>query len=160
MKNTELHNVEDNDNQVSRRDVILGLGAAASTIAFSGTALAENSDHDHSQHSAQNPTVLDAAANCTDMGERCIAHCLAAWNHGNLDLAACASKVNETVAICGAFSTLLAANSKYSAEYSKICSTVCEECAEECRKHDDHKECRECADACDELIAAIDSSFS
>ena len=159
MNNNELNTDETKCNQMSRRNLILGLGAAASTLALSGNAVAEMSDHGHSQHSVKRPDVLDAAAECTDKGERCIAHCFAAWNHGNLDLAECASKVNETIAICGAFSTLLASNSKYATEYSKICSAVCDECAEECRKHDDHLECRECAEACEALIKAIDNSF-
>ena len=160
MKNTVLHNTETKHSQISRRDVILGLGAAASTFALSGNAMAEMSHHDHSHHSAKRPDVLDAAAECTDKGERCIAHCFAAWKDGDLELAECASKVNETIAICGAFSTLVASNSKHAAEYSKICSTVCEECAEECRKHEDHLECRECAEACEALIKAIDKSFA
>lgn len=159
MDNIELKPVDKQDNEISRRQVILGLGVAASTIALSGNAMAD-SDHDHSQHSAQRPDVLDASSNCTEKGDRCIAHCLAAWNHGNLDLAECAIKVNEMIAICGSFSLLLASNSKYANEIAPICSEVCEECAKECRKHDDHLECRECAEACEALIEAIENSFA
>ena len=160
MDNAEKNRADKQVNPISRREVILGLGAAASTLALSGTSMAEMSGHDHSKHSAKRPDVLDAASDCIDKGDRCIAHCLAAWNHGDLSLAACASKVNEMLAICGGFTMLLASNSKYVEEYASLCSAVCEECAEECRKHDDHKECRECGEACEALVDAIEKSFA
>jgi Cys-rich four helix bundle protein (predicted Tat secretion target) len=146
--------------QINRRELLLGLGAAASTFALSGNAVAEKSNHDHSTHSAKMPAVLDAATNCINKGNRCIAHCLSAWKEGNLDLAECASKVYEMNAICGAFTMLLASNSSYVKEYAVMCASVCKECADECRKHDDHLECRECAEACEELIKAIETEIS
>ena len=160
MNNTEIQQEELKDHQIRRREVMLGLGAVASTLAFSGNTMAEMSGHDHSKHSAKYPAVLDAASNCTDKGYRCLAHCLAAWNHGNLDLAECANKVNEMIAVCGGFTMLLASNSSYVNEYAKMCSSVCKDCADECRKHDDHLECRECAEACEELIDQIKINFA
>lgn len=160
MNDTELENINLSSNAISRREVLIGISAAASTFALNGNAFAENSDHDHSKHSSKYTSVLDASSNCTDKGHRCIAHCLAAWKDGNLDLAECAIKVNETIAVCGAFSTLLASNSMYLKNYASICRSVCEDCAEECHKHDDHLECKECGDACDELIKEIDANFA
>jgi len=146
--------------QISRRDVLLGLGAVATTFAVSGNVMAAMPGHDHSKHSAQQPAVLDAVNICTDKGTRCISHCLVAWNEGDLELAACARKVNEMNVICDGFSKLLAANSSHVKDYAKICKSVCKECAKECRKHDKHHECRECAEACEALIKAIDKSFA
>ena len=145
---------------VSRRDVLLGLGVAAASMAYSGSAMAAMPGHDHSKHSAQQPKVLDATNNCTDKGTRCISHCLVAWNEGDLDLAACAKKVNEMNAICEAFSKLLAANSGHLKAYSSICKSVCKECAKECREHDQHIECKECAEACESLVKAIDKNMA
>lgn len=88
------------DHGISRRDVLLGLGAAAATMAYSGNTIASMPGHDHSKHSAQQSKVLDAVNNCTDKGTRCISHCLVAWTESDLELAACAKKVNEMNAIC------------------------------------------------------------
>lgn len=145
--------------ELSRRDVLLGLSAAAATMAYPGNVMAAMPGHDHSKHSAQQPKVLEAVNNCTDKGTNCISHCLVAWNEGDLELAACAKKVNEMNAICDGFSKLLSANSGYVKDYAKICKSVCNECAKECRKHDQHHECRECAEACESLVKAISKNF-
>lgn len=161
MKNEEQQQASlENNRVVSRRELLLGLGAAAATMALSDSAMASMPGHDHSKHSAQQPEVLDATNNCTDKGTRCISHCLVAWNEGDLDLAACAKKVNEMNAVCGGFAKLLSANSSHLKAYAKICKSVCKECARECRKHDQHIECRECAEACEALVKAINKRFA
>ena len=139
---------------ISRREVLLGLGAAA-TMAYAGTAVSAMKGHDHSKHAAQLPDVLDAANGCVDKGQRCIAHCLVSFKEGDLELAACAAKVHEMQAICSAFSYLLASNSGYTRDYADICTKVCVDCEEECRKHEEHIECRACADACAALVDQI-----
>lgn len=139
---------------VSRRELLLGLGAAA-TATYAGMAASAMPAHDHSKHSAQNPDLLDAMNTCLDKGQRCIAHCLVSFQEGDLKLADCASKVHEMQAICGAYSYLLAANSKYVKGYAGICAKVCRDCEKECREHDEHIECRECAKACAEVVEAI-----
>jgi len=144
---------------LGRRELLLGLGAAA-TVAYTGQAAAAMPGHDHSQHSAQQPGVLDATNTCVDKGHRCISHCLVAWTEGDLELADCAKKVNEMNAICDGFSKLLAANSDHVKAYAPICRAVCSECADECRKHDQHIECRECGEACEALVEAIDKAFA
>jgi len=158
MKDTE--NPQSIDSQISRRDVLLGLGVGAATLAFTGNAMAAMPGHDHSKHSAQQPTVLNKVNNCTDKGTCCISHCLVAWNEGDLELAACAKKVNEMIAVCEGFSKLLAANSNHIKAYSKVCKSVCKECAKECRKHDKHIECKECGKACESLVKAIDKNIA
>jgi len=144
---------------ISRRDVLLGIGAAA-TVAYAGTAVSATSGHDHSKHTAQLPDLLNATNACLDKGQRCIAHCLVSFQEGDLELADCASKVHEMQAICGAFSVLLAANSGYSKAYAGVCTKACEDCEKECRKHEEHIECKECADACAEVVDHIKLSLS
>lgn len=144
---------------INRREVLLAMGAAA-TAAYAGPAAAAMKGHDHSTHKPQHPAVLDATNECTDKGQRCIAHCLVSFIEGDTELAKCASKVHEMQAICGAFSYLVTANSDYQKEYAKICIIACEDCEKECREHDEHFECKDCADACAALVKAIKKSLA
>ena len=139
---------------ISRREILLGIGAAA-TVAYAGTASSAMEGHDHSKHSSQQPDLLDAVNDCLDKGQRCIAHCLVSFQEGDLELADCASKTHEMQAVCEAFSYLLAANSKYVSEYAAICENVCNDCERECRKHEEHVECKACAEACASLVDQI-----
>ena len=144
---------------ISRREALLAMGAAA-TAAYAGSAAAAMPGHNHSSHKPQHPVVLDATNVCLDKGQRCIAHCLVSFVEGDTELAECASKVHEMHAICGAFSFLVASNSEYSREYAGICVSVCEDCAKICREHDEHFECRDCADACEDVVKAIKKAYS
>ena len=144
--------------EISRRDLLIGMGAAAAT-AYAGSAVSAMPGHDHSKHTAQQPDLLNAINQCTDKGERCIAHCLISFQEGDLELADCASKVHEMQAICGAYSYLLAANSGYSKAYAAVCKQVCVDCEKECRKHEKHIECKACADACAEVVEQIELNY-
>jgi Cys-rich four helix bundle protein (predicted Tat secretion target) len=156
MSETEqrLKNKPESTAGISRRDVLAGMGAIA-TAAYAGAALSAMPGHDHSKHSARLPDLLDAANNCLDKGQRCIAHCLVSFQEGDVSLADCASKVHEMQAICGAFSYLLAANSGYVKAYAPICEQACRDCEKECRKHEEHIECKACAEACAGIIDQI-----
>lgn len=152
---------------LDRREMLIGMGAAALGMSAIANA-SEGGDHsqhggrkkhDHSKHSPQQPTVLDAVNGCLDKGQRCIAHCLVAFQEGNTALADCAAKVHEMQAICAAFSYLLSANSGHIKAAAALCDAVCDECADECRKHDHHVECRECAEACETTIAEVRKVF-
>ena len=160
---SEKNKVTEQENSVSqgvsRRDLLVGMGAMA-TMAYAGSATAAMKGHDHSKHSTQLTDLMDAVNSCTDKGRRCIAHCLVSFVEGDTELAECASKVHEMMAVCGGFSYLVASNSGYTKEYSKICLTVCEDCAKECEKHDEHKECKACAEACNDVIDAIKLSLA
>ena len=161
MPKTESSRLDQNEQkpaEISRRDLLIGMGAAAAT-AYAGSAVSAMPGHDHSKHSAQQPDLLDAINNCTGKGERCIAHCLVSFQEGDLELADCAAKVHEMQAICGAYSYLLAANSGYSKAYAGVCKQVCEDCEKECRKHEKHIECRACADACAEVVEQIELNY-
>lgn len=138
----------------SRRDMLLGMSAAA-TMAYAGSATAAMKGHDHSKHATQLTDLMDAVNNCTDKGRRCISHCMVSFVEGDTELAECASKAHEMMAVCGGFAYLVASNSTYVKEYAKICERVCEDCEKECKKHEEHKECKACADACADVIDAI-----
>lgn len=160
MSNKENISVKHQKNivDISRRDMLLGIGAA--TVAYAGSASAVMKDHDHSKHSTQLVELMDAVNACNDKGRRCISHCLVSFTEGDTELADCARKVQEMQAVCGGFAYLVASNSSYSKEYSRVCAKVCSDCARECRKHEKHIECEACATACDNIIDAIKLSFS
>ncbi len=139
---------------ISRREMLVGIGTAAA-MAYAGSALSAMPGHDHSKHSAQQPELLNAMNNCLDKGQRCIAHCLVSFQEGDVELADCASKVYEMHAVCSAFSYLLAANSEYIKAYAPICEQVCNDCEKECRKHEQHIECKACAEACAAVVDQI-----
>jgi len=139
---------------VSRRDVLLGIGAAA-TMAYAGPAPAAMKGHDHSKHSTQLTDLMDAVNVCNDKGRRCIAHCMVSFTEGDMELADCASKAQEMLSVCGGFSYLVASNSSYTKDYARVCEKVCTDCAKECRKHEEHIECKACAEACDDIVDEI-----
>ncbi len=156
MSNDEstTNNNTESSSGISRRDMLLGLGSAAA-MAYAGSAMSAMPGHDHSKHSAQLPDVLDAVNDCLDKGQRCIAHCLAAFREGDTELADCAAKAHEMQAICDGFSYLLAANSEYIQAFASVCAQVCKDCEEECLKHKKHIECKACADACGTVVDQI-----
>ncbi len=125
---------------LSRRDMLIGLGAATAAIYSSSTMSEmkghdhhEHMKHDHSKHRVQQPDVLRAINNCMDVEQRCLAHCLVSFQEGDTTLAKCAARVNEAHAICQGFSSLLAANSDYIKDYAKLCARACKDCEDECR---------------------------
>ena len=75
-------------------------------------------------------------------------------------LADCTSKVHKMQAISGAFSYLLAANSEYIKEYANVCEQVCKDCEKERRKHEEHVECKACAEACSDMVDQLKLKFS
>ncbi len=157
-RETDFEKSEKPSHGISRRDMLLGIGAAA-TAVYAGSGVAAMKGHDHSKHAAQLPDVLNATNVCLDKGQRCITHCLVSFQEGDVALAACAAKVHEMHAVCDAFSYLLAANSDYIKAYADLCTRVCEDCEKECLKHKEHIECKDCADACAALVDQIKLSI-
>lgn len=159
-KEITKNNHPDATTGISRRDVLLGMGAAA-TMAYAGSSVAKAAhEHDHSKHATQLTDLMDAVNACGDKGRRCIAHCMVSFTEGDTDLAKCASKAQEMLSVCGGFEYLVASNSTYIKDYAKVCEKVCKDCAEECKKHDKHIECDACAQACEDVIDAIKLSVS
>ena len=143
------------ESTISRRDILLGMGAV-SAMAYSGNSIsATEHKHDHSKHSTQQTDLLEAVNTCVDKGQRCISHCLASFREGDTELADCAAKANEMLAICDAFSYLVTSNSEYIKSYAVVCEQVCADCEKECLKHKQHIECKACAVACADVVDQI-----
>ena len=151
-----ISNIQADQNKgLSRREMLLGLSAAAGMVYTGNSMAAMSPHHDHSKHSAQQPDLLDAVNVCLDKGQKCIAHCLVSFKEKETELAECAAKAHEMQAICDGFSYLLASNSSHVKEYAKVCVKVCEECEDECMKHKKHKECKACGEACAAVVDQI-----
>jgi Cys-rich four helix bundle protein (predicted Tat secretion target) len=154
------NNKQTDSAHLSRRDVLIGLGAATAAL-YSSSALSEmkhhqhHHKHDHSRHRPQQADLLNAVNDCLDKEQRCIAHCLVSFQEGSTELADCAAKVSETHAICQAFSYLLTSNSSYVKAYAQLCETACRDCEKQCLEHKEHIECKACADACADVIDQI-----
>jgi len=142
---------------MSRRDLLSSAGAVGALLAGGLAYAADNPGHDHANHAPRNADALDAANQCSEAAQLCLAHCLVAFEENDTTLATCARSVHNMVSLCDAFAAQVAGNSKYVGGIAGVCRAACEDCEKECRKHaDDHVECRQCADACAELISAID----
>ncbi|MET0066671.1 MAG: Csp1 family four helix bundle copper storage protein [Candidatus Thiodiazotropha sp.] len=156
------NNQNDVTSGISRRELLVGAGAAASLLAGGMVQAAEHmsADHAHHQHAKHAPKhegLLEAVNHCVDKGQRCVFHCHVAFQEGDVSLADCAAKGQEMLAVCKGFSYLVTANSVYLKDYAQICRQVCLDCKKECEKHDEHRECKACADACAETVKAIDA---
>ena len=136
---------------MERRDALKTM-AAAMAAAVSANALA--ADHDHHQHDhgamgKRNVGVIAASSECLTTGEACLAHCLYLLGTGDTEMAACATSVNEMMAVCQALFKLSSQDSKQLPALAKIAAETCTSCEKECRKHEKkHQECKDCADSC------------
>ncbi len=148
------------DARLSRRDLLVGAGALAATFASGSTLAASHTAHRHEDHAPKHPQLLKAINKCLTTGQLCITHCLVVFKEGDTSLAECAQKVHEMYAICNAYAYLVAANSTYVKDYAKICRVACDDCEKECRKHDDkHVECKDCGDACEQVVRMLKKTF-
>jgi Cys-rich four helix bundle protein (predicted Tat secretion target) len=113
--------------------------------------------HEHAAHAPRYPEALEAANDWSDKARLCLAHCLVSFQEGHTTLATCARSVNSMISLCDAFAAQVANNSNYINGIAEACRAACVDCEKECRKHeDDHVECKQSADACARLVAAID----
>jgi Cys-rich four helix bundle protein (predicted Tat secretion target) len=143
---------------LSRRALLSGAGALGAALISGASLAADQPGHSHEHHAPRNPALLDAAGDCADKGKQCLAHCLVAFQEGDTTLADCARKVNEMISICDALSIQVASNSPYVEPLAKVCRQACADCEKACRKHEDtHLECKNCAVACAQIVAAIDA---
>ncbi len=146
---------------ISRRTLLSSAGAIGATLASGVAYAADGPGHEHANHAPRHAGALDAANQCSQMARRCLAHCLVSFEEGDTVLATCARSVHNMISLCDAFSAQVTNNSKYIDGIAEVCRTSCVDCEKECRKHEnDHVECKQCADACLELIAAIDNIMS
>jgi Cys-rich four helix bundle protein (predicted Tat secretion target) len=141
---------------LDRRTLLAGTGALAAALA-SGTAFgARDEGHHHDMHGAASSPALHAAVHCSEQSSLCLAHCIAMFEEGDTSLAECAKSVNQMRSLCDALAAQLTTSSKYVSGMAAVCAEACDDCEAVCRKHaDKHDACRNCADACADLVAAI-----
>ena len=137
---------------MNRRDL---LAAVAGTVVAAGLSPRSVEAADHAGHPGGVHTDLIAAARgCVDVGDDCLAHCLAMFKSGDTTLAACAHAVAEMIPVCNAVAALATLGATRVGQFLGPCIDVCTDCEKECRKHaDKHPQCKACADACLRLIA-------
>ena len=136
----------------SRRDILLGAAAVATTVASSAAFSATGHEH-HKMNS--NTDLIDTALDCIKTGQACNDHCIDLVKGGDTSIAECMSTVSEMLAACAALSQLASYKSKHLPALAKVCLAVCEDCEKECQKHEDkHAECKACADSCRDCIKA------
>jgi Cys-rich four helix bundle protein (predicted Tat secretion target) len=137
---------------LGRREFALGAAAAAAAAALAvGARAAEPAP----AAGAQRPRLAELAANCVQVGEQCLSHCLAMLRGGDTSLAACAQLVYEMLPACTALGRMADAQSAQLAGFSAACAALCESCEKECRVHAEHDICKRCADACAALGTAL-----
>lgn len=142
---------------MNRRELLTG-SAAASLAAFAALAQAADkmpaghTGHEHMHHhhdsGANYSALAHAATHCIMFGEACIGHCLDLLAQGETEMAACAKSVEQMMAACTMLRQLATWKSAYVPRMAAVVLDMCTACEQECRKHDKHKECRDCADSC------------
>ena len=130
---------------------IASLLATASTLGARPASAAEGHAGHHMMPAS--PALLAALAACIQEGQACLAHCIMLMGDGDKAMADCARSTTDTVALCTALQSLVAAGSHTQHRLAGLVADTCKECAEICRKHaDKHEICQRCADACETCL--------
>jgi Cys-rich four helix bundle protein (predicted Tat secretion target) len=153
-----------------RRDVLAGATLlVGATLAAAGAVAAQGREGHHAtgapgegggQHRyseakafKKRAAVVAVANECIARGQACLSHCMETFVEGDTTMAECARAVQEMLVTCQAFAQLAANDSVVLKPVAAACVAVCEECEKQCREHGEHQpECRECADACADLV--------
>jgi Cys-rich four helix bundle protein (predicted Tat secretion target) len=134
---------------MNRRELIAAAASAAALIASASAAHAGEHEHHHSGGGAgPNAKIAAAAAGCGTAGQACLSHTLTLIASGDTSLAACAKSVYQMMAVCTGLARVAAADSPHVTLMAKAAYAICADCEKECRKHEQHAECKACADAC------------
>jgi len=146
---------------MNRRDLLkasmsfgsVSLLAAGAALSASAPSIALAADgHAHHMMPAS-PALLAALADCIQQGQACLAHCIMMMGDGDNSMADCARSTQDTVALCTALQSLVAAGSHKQHRLAGMVADACKECADICRKHaDKHEVCKRCADACEACL--------
>jgi Cys-rich four helix bundle protein (predicted Tat secretion target) len=136
---------------MDRREALASFGAIT-LAALADAAIAEEPMHDHEHHmhaAPKNQSLIDAAGDCVQKGQACVAHCNTLLRDGDKDMANCQSTAMQTIAICSALQQLANLNSPQLAKVASVAAELCKACEDECRKHEKkHQTCKDCGDAC------------
>lgn len=143
---------------MQRRQIVRGVAAVVAAAAATAVS-AQNkgqTEHQHASHhhgSGKHSALMASASHCLMTGEVCLEHCYTLLGEGDKVMAACARSVSELIAVCTALRSLAALNAPTLPRLAKVALESCLSCEKECRKHDKHKVCIDCADACKECAA-------
>lgn len=150
----QKENTVEQTSNTSRRDLLKGLGMASAVLGAGVSLKANAVTIDHSKMNHQIPIdvkleeVIDTLLECIKMGEICNQHCMHMFQMGDTSLADCSISVQELVAASTATIKFVANNSTHLKTFLEASLKVCESCEQECLKHDQHIQCKDCAEAC------------
>ncbi|MEQ1834433.1 MAG: hypothetical protein ABL977_15410 [Candidatus Eisenbacteria bacterium] len=143
--------------------VVLGAAAMAGAVHAEGAAAGKGT----AGLMVTNATTLGliakvraAAVQCEDKAAACEQHCSERLNSGDTSFVRCSTTVQQMQAVCAAVGKLAALKSVHLGAMLDACVAACKSCKEACEEHKEHwahgmhMECKECAAACDGLIAA------
>jgi Cys-rich four helix bundle protein (predicted Tat secretion target) len=141
---------------MNRREAITTVGAttvAAAAAAALGAGIA-SAEQGHKGHVQENhhEDMVKSASHCAMLAEQCAKVCYDQLEAGDKSMAECGRKLEELIATCNAIEKMSIYNSIHLKEMANLTAKVCEESEKECLKHKDHKQCVDCAVACNECI--------
>jgi len=150
---------------MQRRELLIGAGAAIATATAGQALAAQHQGHgDHEKHGKQDahatpPTparvVFDNSVALGVLGELCITFCFENIPK-NTALLECAITAKEMIAVNAAVGELAVMDSPRLGGVARAALAVYDNCEAVCRKHEAHHEiCRQCADQCTAMKAAI-----
>lgn len=137
-----------------RQAIKIAAGSAAAATAFMGGAATAAQSHKHHNTANANEHLAGEALACSRSGEACLKMCFDMLATGDSSMAECARAVRELVIACDALAGMAIHDSKHLASYAEVTSKICDECREQCLSHDEHPQCRACADACEKCANA------
>ena len=161
MKKLDFSSVLASEAPVSRRGMLSGaVGVAGALLAGRAVAAEEKGGHEHGgKHytpgvrNKKHADLVAAVNTCTAKGEACLSHCMETFREGDTTMAECADSVQQMLPVCRAMSSLGVYDSPHLKDLARACMGVCTDCEKVCREHAEHqKECKECADACADVI--------
>lgn len=161
MSNTVEKNTDQNvanSSSLSRRELLyMAAGATASAALTSGVAIAGKEHAGHAAHAKnEHQGLIDSALDCVKTGQLCLDHCMELFKQGDTSVADCADSVNELLAMCTALSQMVAYQSRHLKAFATVCVEVCKDCEKECRKHEEHAQCKDCAESCASCIKELE----
>ena len=154
------------DASLARRKILeltCALSAAVAGAAFTSCNWADAQTPDHSAHVGQEDhaitgpakyqDLLDVALLCVNRGEACTDHCVKQLGVGDTSMMDCMNSVSTMLAMCTAVTRFAAFDAPRLKEVVKLCVNVCSDCEKECRNHEQHPQCKNCADSCAAFIS-------
>ena len=139
---------------MDRREALKIAAGSAAASAFMGGAASAAQSHRRHHVANVNEDLVAVATECSTTGEACLKMCFDMLQTGDTAMAECARSVRELVIACDALAGMATHDSAHLAAYAKVTAKICEECREQCTTHDEHSQCRDCANACESCAKA------